>query len=84
LFLELFLIFPHPSSHPLPPPLPTTTDQFDSRKKGDVLNDCAVTVDGIDFRIPQKREIAKGNAFASLKYNGKSALRYQRGVSILG
>ena len=69
-----------------PPPPPPLAPQinFDSRKKGDVLNDCLMTVDGTDFRIPQKGVAKKGNAFASHKYAGKSALRYELGVSILG
>ena len=51
---------------------------------GDVLNECLVTVNGTDFRVPQKGTATKGNAFASHKYAGKSALRYELGVSILG
>ena len=43
-----------------------------------------MTVDGTDFRIPQQGEAKRGNAFASHKYGGKSALRYELGVSILG
>jgi hypothetical protein len=43
----------------------------------DVLNDCTMTVDGTDFRIPQNEAATKGNAFASHKYAGKSALRYE-------
>ncbi len=42
-----------------------------------------MTVDGTDFRIPQKGIATKGNAFASHKYAGKSALRYELGVDIL-
>ena len=34
----------------------------------------------MDFRIPQKGAVMKGNAFASHKYAGKSALRYELGV----
>jgi hypothetical protein len=48
-----------------------------------VLNDCTMTVDGTDFRIPQKGAAMKGNAFASHKYAGKSALCYELGVDIL-
>ena len=48
-----------------------------------MLNDCTMTVNGTDFRIPQKRAVMKGNAFASHKYAGKSALRYKLGVDIL-
>ena len=49
----------------------------------DVLNNCMMTVDGTDFRILQKGAVTKGNAFASHKYTGKSALRYKLGVDIL-
>ena len=48
-----------------------------------VLNDCRMTVDSTDFRIPKKGAVTKGNAFASHKYAGKSALRYELGVDIL-
>ena len=43
-----------------------------------------MTIDGTNFCIPQKGVAKKGNAFASHKYAGKSALRYELGVSILG
>ncbi len=49
----------------------------------DVLNDCTMTVDGTDFRVPQKGVTTKGNAIASHKYVGKSSLRYELGVDIL-
>jgi hypothetical protein len=42
-----------------------------------------MTVDGTDFRIPQKGVAKKGNAFGSHKYAGKSALRFELGVNIL-
>ncbi len=42
-----------------------------------------MTVDGTDFHIPQKGAATKGNAFASHKYAGKSALHYELGVDIL-
>ena len=42
-----------------------------------------MTVDGTDFRIPQKGAATKGNAFASHKYAGKSALHYELGVDII-
>jgi len=42
-----------------------------------------MTVDGTDFRILQKGAVTKGNAFASHKYAGKSALRFELGVDIL-
>ena len=48
-----------------------------------MLNDCTMTVGGTDFRIPQKGVATKGNAFASHKYMGNSALRYELGVNIL-
>ncbi len=43
-----------------------------------------MTVNGTDFHGPQKGTATKGNAFASHKYAGKSALRYELGTSILG
>ncbi len=43
-----------------------------------------MTVKGTDFRVSQKGAATKGNAFASHKYAGKSALHYKLGVSILG
>ncbi len=49
----------------------------------DVLNNCTMTVDGTDSRVPQKGVATKGNAFASHKYAGKSALRYELGIDIL-
>ncbi len=53
-----------------PPPLPPPQTQivFESRLgTHDVLNDCKMTVDGTDFRIPQKGAATKGNAFVSHK-----------------
>ena len=47
-------------------------------------NDCLMSIVGTDFRIPQTGAAIRGNAFASHKYAGKSALRYEVGVSILG
>lgn len=41
-----------------------------------------MTVDGTDFRVPQQGSATTGNAFASHKYAGKSALRYELGVDI--
>jgi hypothetical protein len=43
-----------------------------------------MTVDGTDFRVPQKGTATKGNAFASHKYAEKSTLRYKLGMSIQG
>jgi hypothetical protein len=42
-----------------------------------------MSIDGTDFRILQKGAVGKGNPFASFKYKGKSALRYEVGLSIL-
>jgi len=44
----------------------------------DMRNDCTMSVDGTDFRIPQK-----GPTFALHKYAGKSAVRYELGVDII-
>jgi hypothetical protein len=58
--------------------------EFESRLGGhDVGNGCLMSVDGMDFRIPQKGIAKKGNAFGSHKYAGKSALRYELGMDIL-
>jgi hypothetical protein len=43
-----------------------------------------MSVDGTDFRIPQKGQAKKGNPFGSHKYAGKSAPRYGLGVDIRG
>ena len=50
---------------------------FEKRKEDDILNDCLMSVDGTDYRIYQK-----GSRFASHKYAGKSALRYELGICI--
>jgi hypothetical protein len=63
---------------------PTPQIDVDRRLEGDMGNDCLITVDETDFQIPQKGLPKKGNAFASHKFAGKSALRYELGVSILG
>jgi hypothetical protein len=42
-----------------------------------------MSVDGTDFRIPQRGAAKKGNPFGSHKYAGKSALCYELGVDIL-
>ena len=47
------------------------------------MNDCLISVDGTDLRIPQQGHVAKGNPWASHKYAGKSALRYELGVDII-
>ena len=63
---------------------PTLQVDFDQRKKMDIGNNCLMSIDGMDFRIPQTGAPVRGNSFASHKYAGKSALRYEIGVSILG
>jgi hypothetical protein len=40
-----------------------------------VGNNCTMTIDGTDFRIPQQGATERGDAFASHKYAGKLALR---------
>ncbi len=57
---------------------------FESRLGAhDVGNDCTMTINGTDFRIPQKGIAKKGNAFVSHKYTGKFALCYKLDVVIL-
>ena len=51
--------------------------KWDDRKKGDVGNDCLVSVDGTDFRIQHC-----GRRFYSFKFNA-SALRYEVALCIL-
>ncbi len=70
---------------PPPPPPPTQTQiDFESRLGAhDVLNNCTMTMDGTDFCIPHEGAATKGNAFASHKYAGKSALHFELGVDIL-
>ena len=46
-------------------------------------NDCLITIDGMDFCIPQKGVAKMGNAYVSHKYKGKSTLHYTLGVGIL-
>ena len=75
--------FPNIWSSPSPAAAPANADCLRDLGTHDVLNDCTMTVDGTDFRIPQKGAATKGNAFASHKYAGKSALRYELGVDIL-
>ena len=43
-----------------------------------------MSIDGTDFQIPQQGTVTRENAFTSHKYAGKSALRYELGVSIWG
>ena len=55
---------------------------FENRKMSGSLNNCLVSVDGTDLRIPQQGPAQKGNPFSSHKYKGKSALRYELAVDI--
>ena len=50
---------------------------FENRFKRDVGNDCLMSVDGTDFRIPEH-----GRKFFSFKFK-KSGLRYEVGLCIL-
>jgi hypothetical protein len=79
-----YISFSIPVLTPPPPPGRILQILFDNQKKGDILNNCLMTVNGTDFRVPQKGTATKGNAFASHKYAGKSALCYELGLSILG
>jgi hypothetical protein len=57
---------------------------FESRLGAHYLgNDCTMMIDGTDFWIPQQGAAERGNAFASHKYAGKLALRYEIGIDIL-
>ena len=47
------------------------------------MNDCLMSIDGTDFRIPQQGPAVKGNPFSSHKFKGKCALRYELGVDIV-
>jgi hypothetical protein len=42
-------------------------------------NDCLMSIDGTNFRVLQTGTVIRGNAFASHKYAGKSALCYEIG-----
>ena len=79
-------LFFHTCPHPPPPsPLPPQTQiDFEDRKINDIGNDCLMSINGTDFRIPQTGEAKTGNWFASHKYSFKSALRYEIGISIIG
>jgi hypothetical protein len=56
---------------------------FESRKDSGSLNDCLISVDGTDVRIPQQGPAIPGNPFSSFKFKGKCGLRYEIGVDIL-
>ncbi len=74
--------------HPVPtPPLPLPPQMqidFKDQKINVIGNDCLMSIDGTDFRIPRTGEAKTGNWFASHKYSFKSALHYEIGVSIIG
>jgi hypothetical protein len=71
---KLHFFFHTHSHNPASLPHPQPQINFDSQKKGDILNICLMTVDGTNFRVPQKGTATKGIAFASHKYAGKSTL----------
>ena len=56
---------------------------FDSRKKGGSWNGCLMSIDETNFHILQMDVVVRGNKFASYKYAGKLALRYNLGLNIL-
>ncbi len=56
---------------------------FESRKDSGSLNDCLISVDGIDVRIPQQGPAIPGNPFTSFKFKRKCGLQYKIGVDIL-
>ena len=69
-----------------PPPSPAAAVHqivFESRLIKDVGNDCLMSIGGTDFQITQKDPATRGNAFASHKYAGESAHRYELGIDIL-
>jgi hypothetical protein len=69
---------PHTHCRPLP------QINFDRCLKGNMGNNCLITVDGTNFQISQKGLPKKENPFVSHKFAGKSVLRYKLGVSIFG
>ncbi len=79
-----------PSSSPPPcprfllPPLAKLQVDFNRQFIDDISNDCLMSVNGTNFRIPQKGQAKKGNPFGSHKYAGKSALCYELSVDIWG
>jgi hypothetical protein len=68
----------------LPPLSSPLQVDFEKYKNGNIGNNCLMSINGTDFRIPQTGKATNGNLFASHKYAGKSALSYKIGVSILG
>jgi hypothetical protein len=56
---------------------------FKSRKDSGSLNNCLISKDGTDVRIPQQGPAISGNPFSLFKFKGKCGLRYKIGVDIL-
>jgi hypothetical protein len=56
---------------------------FESRKDSGSLNDCLISVDGTDVRIPQQGPAIPGNPFSLFKFEGKCGLQYEIGEDIL-
>ncbi len=56
---------------------------FESRKDSGSLNNCLLSVDGTDVRIPQQGPAISGNPFSLFKFKGICGLRYKIGVDIL-
>jgi hypothetical protein len=56
---------------------------FISRKDGGSLNDCLISVDGTDVRIPQQGLAIPGNPFSLFKFKENCGLWYKIGVDIL-
>ena len=67
--LREYLIFFSTASSPPPSllALPPAQVDFESQKKGDVFNNCLMTINGTDFRIPQQGSAMEGNLFGSHK-----------------
>ena len=57
---------------------------FEDQKIINICNDCLMSIDGINFQIPQTGETKTENWFVIHKYSIKSAHRYEIGVSIIG
>jgi hypothetical protein len=81
--VKKYISFSIPVLTPLPSPATSRRSSL-IIKKGDILNNCLMTVNGTDFHVPQKGTATKGNAFAPHKYAGISTLHYKLDVSILG
>ena len=56
---------------------------FESRKDSGSLNDCLISVDGTDVRIPHQGPAIPGNPFSLFKFKEKCGLWYEIGVDIL-